>query len=125
MESVWTLWKSELVGWRNDFRRLSVFRQWRTRAKPRHFPLERVVDQLLFFYCEMKQHRHGFDQLHCLDTHTNTWTDTDTTLCRHAGTTLLWSQQPTTGIPTRHRPFTWSDMPEVWWKPADLRTLAH
>ena len=45
--------------------------------------------------------------------------------CHHAGTTSLRSQQPTTGIPTRHQPFGRSDTPEVWWRLAYLGTLAH
>ena len=42
--------------------------QVRTRSKPRHFPLERVVDEFLFFGREVQQHRHGFYQLHRLNT---------------------------------------------------------
>jgi len=38
--------------------------------------------------------------------------------------TFARSQQSTTGIPTRHRPFGRSDMPEVSRRPAYLRTLA-
>ena len=38
--------------------------------------------------------------------------------------TFARSQQSTTGIPTRHRPCGRSDMPEVWRRPAYLRTLA-
>jgi len=48
--------QNQSVGWWNDFCSLSVVRQLRTCSKPRHFPLERVVDEFLFLWCEVKQH---------------------------------------------------------------------
>ena len=37
----------------------------------------------------------------------------------------IWSRQSTTVIPTRRRPFSRSEMPKVWWRPAYLRTVVH